>query len=461
MKRTAIYLLFISLTACNYGDKTKWDFYQWAHKGGIIDNVLCKTDPNLSYSLFLPSNYKIDRNWPVIYCFDPKSDGKLPLTLLKNVAEKYGYILIGSNNSKNGLQQTEMSHIIEILFEDTKKKIAIDPKRVYYAGFSGGARVACLIANSYKNAAGVIACSGAVDPADANTTYNLIGIAGNIDMNYLEMRRLETSLKNWPGRNIFLSFDGIHHWPPKETLEQAVTIMEIFAMKDKLIGLNDTLIKNFVNKNIGGAEQLEAAKSPDSLMKAYYMLGNTLKITNGLADSSKIAATLNNISRDQLLTGYLEKEKKILLNEMEKQQVFAKSINESPTEWWIKELNDIKNSENKAQNRLEKSYAKRLLAFVSLLSYSYVNNALAQQNWNAAEKFLKIYGLADPENPDYLYFLCCYYANTYRPEDAVNSLRTAIKFGFNDQSKLLYDPMLDNLRNMQAFMELINPKAPN
>ena len=39
--------------------------------GKIVDRVVCRSDPSKSYALYVPSSYRPDRTWPILYCFDP------------------------------------------------------------------------------------------------------------------------------------------------------------------------------------------------------------------------------------------------------------------------------------------------------------------------------------------------------------------------------------------------------
>src|SRR5690242_11996182 len=72
--------------------------------GKITDNILCDAQPQLSYCLYLPSGYSSSKTFPVIFIFDAHGDGKLPIEKYHALAEEYGFILIGSNNSRNGIQ---------------------------------------------------------------------------------------------------------------------------------------------------------------------------------------------------------------------------------------------------------------------------------------------------------------------------------------------------------------------
>src|SRR6185503_4770057 len=124
----------------------------------IVEKVVCATNPEQSYALFLPPGYTPEKKWPILYAFDPLGRGSVPVKLFQDAAKEFGFIVVGSNNSRNGI---ELNDIVETLWSDTHQRFAIDERRVYTTGFSGGARVASAIALNYRGAvAGVIAASG-------------------------------------------------------------------------------------------------------------------------------------------------------------------------------------------------------------------------------------------------------------------------------------------------------------
>jgi len=71
-------------------------------KGEVIDTVRCDHKPEQSYALYIPSTYIDSLPTPVIYIFEPGARGKLPVNLYHDIADKYGFILACSNNSRNG-----------------------------------------------------------------------------------------------------------------------------------------------------------------------------------------------------------------------------------------------------------------------------------------------------------------------------------------------------------------------
>jgi len=50
----------------------------------------------------VPSNFTPERRWPVILLFDARARGRSGVERYQPAAEKYGYIVAGSNNSRNG-----------------------------------------------------------------------------------------------------------------------------------------------------------------------------------------------------------------------------------------------------------------------------------------------------------------------------------------------------------------------
>src|SRR5438105_4945707 len=127
-------------------------------RGQVIADVKCSGDPSQSYALYLPSNYSDDRGWSLILAFDPGARGQAPVERFRTAAETYGYIVAGSNNSRNSSWQAS-SDAIRAVSADIGNRFRIDEKRVYTAGLSGGARVAMEVALGTDRIAGVIASS--------------------------------------------------------------------------------------------------------------------------------------------------------------------------------------------------------------------------------------------------------------------------------------------------------------
>src|SRR5262245_2400853 len=165
-------------------------------RGQIVERIEALNDSSQSYALYLPSNYTPNRKWPVLYAFDPGARGRVPIERFKEAAEKYGWIVLGSNNSRNGPWELAVN-AWNAMQTDTHQRFAIDDERMYATGFSGGARAAVRVAIACKCLAGVIA-SGAGFPVDLAPApamhFVFFGAAGVDDFNYPELKSLEEPL---------------------------------------------------------------------------------------------------------------------------------------------------------------------------------------------------------------------------------------------------------------------------
>src|SRR4029077_13151979 len=91
--------------------------------------------------------------------FHPGARGRAMVETYAAAAEQYGYIVAGSNNSRNGPWAASAAAVLALPV-DLGRRLAIDPQRFYLTGLSGGARVALTVALAKgNNIAGIIASS--------------------------------------------------------------------------------------------------------------------------------------------------------------------------------------------------------------------------------------------------------------------------------------------------------------
>lgn len=207
--------------------------------GVVHERVECQDFPGQSYALYLPSGYTRERAWPIVYCFDPAARGTVPVGQLREAAEKLGFILAGSNNARNG--PWLRSHAAaDAMVRDTQIRLRIDRRLAFAAGFSGGARVACRVAEA-GDFAGVIACgagfSGGVVPAEVRFAF--FGTAGREDFNYQEMCRTDAELGGRGTPHRLVIFDGAHEWLPPALGERALEWLKLQAVRSGAVARDD------------------------------------------------------------------------------------------------------------------------------------------------------------------------------------------------------------------------------
>ena len=227
---------------------------------GALDEVVCAHNAAQSYAVYLPSNYTTDRAWPIVYCCDAGARGRLPVERYRRAAELYGYIVVGSNNSRNQLEGSKVEAAIDSLLRDTRRRFRLDARRQYPAGCSGGARVACAVATTL-DFAGIIASSGGFPDSviPPKVTPAFFGTAGREDFNYGEMKQVDAALAAQHARHFLAIFEGGHEWLPEPLTVEALEWMELQAMRSGLRPRDEALIGNLLRKRLQAVAALQNA----------------------------------------------------------------------------------------------------------------------------------------------------------------------------------------------------------
>jgi predicted esterase len=196
--------------------------------GQLTEKVVCRSNADQSYAIYIPSKYNAQKPWPILYCLDPGARGRVPVERFAQAAEKLGFIVVGSNNSRNGPIDIARQ-AIDAMLDDTMARFAIDDKRIYATGFSGGSRTALQWARG-GSIAGVIACGAAFSgdtagavPKDAR--FPIFAATGVDDFNYHEMHAMSLELAKRGIPNRFAEFNGGHEWLPAELAMQALQFL--------------------------------------------------------------------------------------------------------------------------------------------------------------------------------------------------------------------------------------------
>jgi predicted esterase len=256
--------------------------------GIVIPHQVCAGNAEQSYALYLPSGYTPDKKWPILYAFDPAARGRLPVDALKAAAERYGYIVAGSNNSRNGAWKVE-GEAAQAMLKDTHTLLSLDEQRVYFAGFSGGARVAASIAQRCKCAAGVL-LNGAGFPVGAGPSreavFAVFAAVGNLDFNLPEVTRLNESLESAGFPHFMRYFEGVHEWAPAVVMDEALAWFQLVAMKEKSAPRDDSFIAQRQAFAVSRAQGLERSGDVYAAWREYRQYGAAL---DGLASDAGVA----------------------------------------------------------------------------------------------------------------------------------------------------------------------------
>jgi hypothetical protein len=271
-------------------------------RGTIIDDVKCAADATQSYALYVPSGYSPDRPWNLLMAFHPGARGRLMVEKYAAAAERYGYIVAGSNTSRNGSWSVSGA-AVHAMSADLGTRFAVDANRLYLTGLSGGARVAMLVALGKNHPiAGVIASSAGYPDSQPRTVvpFAVFATAGTDDFNYIEMRLLDRKLTS---PHFLAVFSGGHTLPPDAVALDAIEWMELQAMTSKRRTRDDALVDRLFEKR----QHLIAASTSEA--DTLHLLDALVSDFKGLRDVSAEAVRARDLSRQPNVKKALARER--------------------------------------------------------------------------------------------------------------------------------------------------------
>ena len=451
MRRLWILLLFFSSLA---GWAQNYD------KGIIIDTVFCSANHAQSYALYLPSNYQPDKQWPIIYIFEPAARGALPLNIFQNAAEELGYIVVSSNNSKNG-DWSVVFEAARAMKKDTEFRFNIDKKRVYTAGFSGGSRAAMVMAKSVYKATGIIANAGAYPSKiqyliKRKDSISYAAIVGNRDMNYLEHKELARYLTDEKVDNLLLISNDPHQWASSKDIYLALKWMELktnrnlslIKEKEILNGIKiwgDSTLNQpeFIYtlpflQNMSDESSISFLKNPDELVK-------TKLVQKQLKMQQRVEA-----KEDQQTKNYREAFSTLYRTQ------FDPSLDSIHTKgWWKGEIDNVKKKEGSEKKYVALSATRMsnfLWASFAELSFSYKSKG----DYDLALELNGLWRYAQPESAWVWFSQAKLYMKMGDKSAAIKALYRAKEYGLVKKESILNQPEFKELQEVEDFKIFIS-----
>jgi tetratricopeptide (TPR) repeat protein len=431
--------------------------------GTITDTVRCKMNPKFSYAIYLPKSFTRSAKWPLICLFDPGARARLAIAGFCQAAEKSGYILICSNQSRNGMSWKEYLEIADYLLTDVEANYSIDHKRIYTSGFSGGSRAAAFIAMHNKFISGVIAC-GAGFPETADIIniphFDYYGLVGNKDMNYLEMYELNEKLVKKGCDTELCIFSGGHEWPSSSLLQDAVDWIDLQAMKKGTKPQDLAFIKTQFEKYKNRAASL-LKRGNLSESARYYEYA--VKEFPDQVTSQKLRMTLDSLMNSRDYTKFVKESNKVRNQETDIQNMLItafqghiqlNSLPDSIRHWWFLQIKSLRNMED-SRDSLKREMGARLMNLFSIYCFESAKNYADIKNYKSAVNCYLIAMLIQPENKNIHYFLARVYILDNNSGNSLKSLEQAIKLGFNNRQSIEKDAAFATLRNEKKFKELM------
>ena len=91
-----------------------------------------------SYELFIPSGYSKAKKYPLFVTLSPGGNGRDFEKSAGYVCNKMGFIMVGSNDFRNGVPSNIVLPKVDAMIADVSRKYSVDKSKIYIGGFSGG-----------------------------------------------------------------------------------------------------------------------------------------------------------------------------------------------------------------------------------------------------------------------------------------------------------------------------------
>jgi hypothetical protein len=418
--------------------------------GKLIKSIYCKSDASQSYALYLPAT-KSNQALPVIYFFDPHSDGSLPLSKYKALADKFGFILIGSNNSKNGNDYSIAENIWQHLFSDTKTRINLDASRIYVCGFSGGAKVAGYLSLNHPEIKSVIANSASLPDGTlaGNFSFSFTGLAGDGDMNMTNVVSCCNDLDKTNTRHRMVLFNGKHEWAPETAMNIAFEGLIFDAMHSRQIPADNQFIKNYIAES---KKRLEGFVAENYLIKADDECRLSINMLDGLTTEINFFKQKHaSIASNPVYQKQLKHAQDLFAKEEKTKTIYQQQFQSGDINYWKNTIADL--NENAKPKTDEGAMYNRLLAYLSLAFYSICNQLIHADQNDGAVYFVTLYKMADPTNSEAWYFSAIINARKNDVKASEDDLLKAIANGFTDKDRMLQQPEFQSIRINFSEME--------
>ena len=435
--------------------------------GEIVPRVVCDGDPERSYALYLPTAYTPERAWPLLYLYDPRRRGALAAERFREVAEAFGWILAASNDTASDDPAAPNASAVNATWADTHRRFSVDPRRVYASGFSGGARLAILLALQKEGeVAGVIAAGGGFPDSAAprpGMRFAFFGAVGNLDFNHGEMRRLDRSLAKLGAAHRLAVFDGPHSWCPAPTCREGIEWLELQAMKRGTRAKDAALVDRLLRERAGKAAADETAGRPADALRRY---AEAAEDFDGLADTASLQAAAARLGASAAVRKAVAEEEKREESEARRAVKLRTDITTALAEEPLPpvaflmnrlQLSRLRSDASADRPEPERRSAGRVLEQIFVLTAFYLPRELTAKHDFARAELLT--GIAAELKPDRAgavwYDHACLRALAGDRKGAVAALRTAVRKGFRQLDQIESDPDLASVRAERDYRALV------
>jgi len=381
--------------------------------GTVTDTVHALGDSAETYALYLPSAYDKSRQWPVLFLMDPRGRALIPLRLFRAAAERYGWIVMSSYQTQSDGPIDPNDKAVNAMLRDAQSRFSVDTHRFYFGGFSGTGRIAWYYGYSIPdNVAGLIEVGAGLPTPDlllqksiakTITRFAVYLSVGTTDFNYDEVQALDARLGAFGIRHHLQTFDGPHSWPPESLCTDAITWLQLQAMRDGRLTRNTRWIDSLFTASAASADSI-AQRSAYPASIRYRQLAADF---GGLHDTASVAALATQLAASDAAKRTAKRIASLAADNesgLEREESFFAEVSQArapaPLEKLRSQLNldELRDRARQTADTLDAFAAKRRLASINVRASFYEPRRYLAQGDTL--KALSMYALAQSIHPE-------------------------------------------------------------
>ncbi|MEP6787277.1 MAG: hypothetical protein ABJB40_02520, partial [Acidobacteriota bacterium] len=381
----------------------------------------------------------------------------------RSAAEKFGYIVVGSNNSRNGLEGKVLSGILNNLWDETHRRLSIDDKRTLAAGLSGGARVASLVANACGCMFGVIGSgAGFSDGVTINEKlpFLFFSTIGYNDFNYPEIVGLSKKLAAAHLTYRVETFDAAHQWLDEPLSFEALGWFEIREMKAGRRDRDDALIEELFQARVRRADAFLGEKK---VLEAYSSYTGIVEDFKTWRDVSSFAAKVSSIASSSEYKQALKAETdQINLQQQFTGEFFAlgEKLRDDEARMDARsqlrhKVSELTATSNDPADTPKRRVARRTLNEVFVTSVEAASRFEHEGKLALALDKLDLAGEIFLKNAGVVYSRARVFAMQGDKKKAIDALNNAIELGLKDTARIKSEKAFETLQTDERFIKLL------
>ena len=370
-------------------------------------NTTIRTLETENYKAMVP--LKFTAQTPLLFILDPHADFDGAIGHFDLIGRKRNLALLALKKVQNN--EPDFIEAINTAKDEFMQSEGIHGNPVYLAGFSGGARMAYIYAQRNR-VDGVLMCGAGIGNNAGPHSFPIVQLCGWKDFNLLETYYSPMSPQARNNLIYATYFKGKHQWPEEEYLQLGI---------DYLLVRNGILDKNEIQYPHDFIDEYSDFKEVE------------LKSKLNFSDDSK--AKMARILVSDKFQDYISGLEQILIQEnKEKNEIFT-SLQDKPLIYWDKQLDEWRQAE-KDESHFAWS-ASRKKAFVGMALYSLISREFrGQADVNKLKRWLEIYRLFEPENPDEALFRAQLEAYSGNKKQCKMILDSLVNSGYSDMKRI-------------------------